>query len=72
MMKFDVLEYGVYINGNHIADFEDRDIAITFAREMCNVDNSNVTIINNFTGEVAATFDLVTVVKTKVKEWVAD
>ena len=72
MMKFDVLEYGIYVNGNHIADFENRDLAIEYAREIVNADNSNVGVICNFTGEVAATFDLVTVVKTKVKEWVAE
>ena len=72
MMKFDVLEYGVYINGNHIADFEDRDLAIGYARELVNADNPNGVVVCNFTGEVVATFDLVTVVKTKVKEWVAE
>lgn len=72
MVKFDVLDYGIYVNGKHIADFEDRNIAIGYAREIVNADNSNVVVICNFTGEVAATFDLVTVVKTKVKEWVAE
>ena len=72
MMKFDVLEYGIYVHGTHIADFENRDLAIEYAREIVNADNSNVVVICNFTGEVSATFDLVTVVKTKVKEWVAE
>lgn len=73
MITFELLDYGIYADGKHIADFDDIEHAKTFSREFIREsDATNVTVINNFTGEVAATYDEVTEVKVKIKEWVAD
>ena len=53
--------------------FDDIEHAKVFSRDFIKEsDTKNVTVINNFTGEVAATYDEVTEVKVKIKEWVAD
>ena len=68
MIKIDILNYGVYLDGNHTADFEDLDVARWFAYMQVDTAHSkNATIIDNFTGEVVYTADEVIVVKTERK-----
>lgn len=58
MIKLDLLDHGVYLDGNHVADFEALDDAKAYA--FLKVDsgyNRNATIINNFTGEIEYTAD---------------
>ena len=56
MVKFDILDYGVYCEGKHIADFDDLDHAKYFANGMAINKESDVVIINNFTGEIVGEF----------------
>lgn len=70
MVKFDILDYGVYLNGNHIADFEDLSMAIQFARDLTKNNRGSTGVIYNFTGEVKFTADIVEVTTYKVKEWI--
>lgn len=56
MVKFDILDYGVYCEGKHIADFDDLDHAKYFANTMAVNKESDMTIINNFTGEIVGEF----------------
>lgn len=72
MVKFDLLDFGVYADGNHIADFDNQGMAIEFARQFTNKNHSNTGVIMNLTGEVVFTADIVEVVSYKVKEWVAE
>ena len=72
MVQFDLLDFGIYANGKHIADFDDCSMAIAFAREHTTNNRGNTAVINNFTGEVIFTADMVEVVTYKVKEWVAE
>ena len=72
MVKFDLLDFGVYADGKHIADFDNRDMAIEFARQFTQNNRCNTVVIFNLTGEVKFTADIVEVVTYKVKEWVAD
>ena len=56
MIKIDLLDYGVYLEGKHIADVDYLDYAKTFAKTMA-IDNGVSTIvINNFTGEIVTEF----------------
>lgn len=58
MIKIDLLDHGVYLDGNHVADFEvlDDAKAYAFLKVECGY-NRNATIINNFTGEIEYTAD---------------
>lgn len=56
MLKFDVLDYGVYCEGKHIADIENLDHAKFFANGMAINKEADVVIINNFTGEIVTEF----------------
>ena len=56
MIKLDVLDYGIYCEGKHIADVEDLDHAIFFANAMAINKEADTTIINNFTGEIVTEF----------------
>ena len=58
MMRFDVLDHGVYLDGNHVADFETLDDAKVYAfLKVANGYNRNATIISNLTCEVEYTAD---------------
>ena len=58
MIKLDLLDHGVYLDGAHTADFENLDDAKAYAfLRVDNGDNRNATIINNFTGEIEYTAD---------------
>jgi len=70
MVKFDILDYGVYADGKHIADFDDLSMAIQFAREFTTNNRGNTYVIYNFTGEIKFTADIVEVTAYKVKEWI--
>ena len=72
MIKFDVLDFGVYADGKHIADFDNLGMAIDFARQFTKNNRGNTCVISNFTGEVHYIADIVEVVNYKLKEWVAD
>lgn len=72
MVKFDILDYGVYLNGNHIADFEGLCTATQFARDLTKNNRGSTVVICNFTGEIKFTADIVEVTTYRVKEWVAD
>ena len=63
MIKFDVLDYGVYCEGKHIADIENLDHAKFFANGMAINKEANTIIINNFTGEIVTEF----VVKQRIE-----
>ena len=56
MMKIDLLDYGVYCEGEHIADFDDLNHAKYFANTMAINKEQDVAIINNFTGEICVKF----------------
>lgn len=73
MIKIDLLDYAIYADGNHMADFDAKGDALAFCKHCIhNSDYLTIVIISNFTGEIVATFNVVTEVKTKVKEWVAE
>lgn len=58
MIRLDLLDHGVYLDREHVADFEALDDAKAYA--FLKVDNGycrNATVINNFTGEVEYTAD---------------
>lgn len=63
MIKIDRLNYGVYLEGKHIADFDDLDHAKYFANGMAINKEVDTIIINNFTGEICGEF----VVKFRVE-----
>ena len=70
MIKMDILDYGVYEDGTHIADFDDKERAVSYARAGANLRKIPTAVISNFTGEIIAEYSIVT--NTVVKEWVAD
>lgn len=56
MIKFDILDYGVWQEGEHIADFDNLDHAKFFANGMAINQESDVVILNSFTGEIVTEF----------------
>ena len=56
MLKFDLLDYGIYCEGEHIADIENLDHAKFFANAMAINTESDTVVINNFTGEIVTEF----------------
>ena len=70
MIKMDILDFGIYEEGTHIADFDDRERAVRYARANATTRKTNTVVISNFTGEVIADYTVVT--NMVVKEWVAD
>lgn len=58
MMKFELLDYGIYCEGKHIADIEDLDHAKFFANAMAINKEANTIVINNFTGEIVTEFEV--------------
>lgn len=56
MVKFDILDYGVYCEGDHIADFDNLEHAKYFANTMAVSKESDTVIISNFTGEIVTEF----------------
>lgn len=68
MIKIDLLDHGLYADGNHIADFDDLDKARGHAYMLVDTNNAkSATIISNYTGEVEYTVDEVFVVKSERK-----
>lgn len=63
MLKFDLLDYGIYCEGKHIADIEDIDHAVFFANAMAINKEADTVVINNFTGEIVTEF----VVKQRIE-----
>ena len=63
MIKFDVLDYGIYCEGKHIADIDNLDHAKFFANAMAINKEADVVITSNFTGEIIAEF----IVKTRIE-----
>lgn len=70
MIKMDILDFGIYEDGTHIADFDDKKKAIAYAKAEATVQEIPVVVVSNFTGEVIAQYTIET--NTVVKEWVAD
>lgn len=56
MVQFDVLDYGVYYEGTHIADFEELAHAKMFAQQLAIHEEEDVVIVNNHTGEIVTEF----------------
>ena len=56
MIKIDLLDYGIYCEGNHIADVDDLDRAKFFANAMAINREADAIVINNFTGEIVTEF----------------
>ena len=56
MMTFELLNYGIYCEGNYIADIDDLDHAKFFANAMAINTEADTVVINNFTGEVVTEF----------------
>lgn len=56
MIKLDLLDYGIYCEGKHIADIENLDHAKFFANAMAINKEANTVVINNFTGEIVTEF----------------
>ena len=63
MTKIDVLDYGIYCEGKHIADIENLDHAKFFANAMAINKEADTVVVNNFTGEIMAEF----VVKQRIE-----
>ena len=56
MIQFDVLDYGVYYEGNHIADFDELAHAKMFAQQLAIHEEEDVVVIDNHTGEIVTEF----------------
>lgn len=56
MIKLDLLDYGIYCEGNHIADVDDLDHAKFFANAMAINKEADTIVINNFTDEIVTEF----------------
>ena len=68
MLRFDVLDHGLYVDGKHVADFENLDHATANARVLVKGgEGKSAVVICNHTGEVEYTFDKVTEVVTVEK-----
>ena len=53
MIKQDLLDYELHLNGRHIADFDDLDMAKAFAKSALNAELADeAVIINKWTGEL--------------------
>ena len=54
MVKFEILDYGVYANGTHIADFDNREFSKDFAKACVEQNEApfNVRVVDNYTGEI--------------------
>ena len=54
MLRFEILDYGVYANGQHIADFDDREYAKTFAKATLEANEApcGARVVANYTGEL--------------------
>lgn len=63
MVKFDLLDYGVYCECKHIADFDDLYEAKGYAKQLATRKETNVIIVNNLTGEICGEF----VVKSRME-----
>ena len=63
MIKLDLLDYGIYCEGKHIADVDDLDHAKFFANAMAINKEVDTIVINNFTGEIVTEF----VVKQRIE-----
>ena len=63
MIKLDLLDYGIYCGGTHIADVDDLDHAKFFANAMAINKETDTIVINNFTGEIVTEF----VVKQRIE-----
>ena len=58
MIKMDILEFGIYCEGDHIADFDDLELAKGSAHAIAEIKEADTIVINNFTGEVVAEFEV--------------
>lgn len=56
MIKMDILDYGIYCEGKHIADIDDLNEAKVYAQQLATRQEADVVIINNFTGEIVGEF----------------
>ena len=63
MIKLDLLDYGIYCEGKHIADVEDLDHAKFFANTVAINKEADTIVINNCTGEIVTEF----VVKQRIE-----
>lgn len=63
MIRLDLLDYGIYCEGEHIADVDDLDHAKFFANAMAINTKTTTIIINNYTGEIVTEF----VVKQRIE-----
>ena len=53
MIKQDLLDYELHLDGKHIADFDNLDMAKSVARAVLNAERADeAVIINKWTGEV--------------------
>ena len=52
----DILDYGVFCECKHIADFDYLDEAKAYAKQLATRKEANVIIVNNFTGEICGEF----------------
>jgi hypothetical protein len=57
-MIVDILDYGIYCEGTHIADADDLDHAKFFANAMAINKEADTIVINNFTGEIVTKFEV--------------
>lgn len=63
MVKMDILDYGIYCGGKHIADADDVNLAKNIANGVAANEEEDVVILNNFTGEIVTEF----IVRTRVE-----
>lgn len=68
MIKIDLLDYGIYCEGEHVADVDDLDRAKFFANVMAINREANTIAINNFTGEIVAEFVVIQQIEIKEVE----
>ena len=70
MIKMDILDFGIYEGDTHIADFDDKERAVKYARANATTRKKNTVVICNFTGEIIAEYTIVR--NIAIKERVAD
>ncbi len=68
MLRIDLLDFGVYADGKHVADFEDADDACDYALELVEDERaSSAVVVDNSTGVVKYTADEVIEIKAERK-----
>lgn len=68
MIKMDLLDYEVYEEDKHIADFDDIDSAKEYAHFIAHDHMVNTIVLSKYTGEVITEFVIKTTTHIKIVE----